>query len=81
MTAPARAEVVEHRTRAGRLDYVTVEREPDGVVRVLGWYPSRSAAQRAVDHDADTAPLAVRAVAAVVGPFLRPLLVRPGLIR
>lgn len=81
MTALPSTQVVEHRTRAGRLDYVTVEREPDGVVRVLGWYPSRTAAQRAVDHAADTAPLAVRAVAAAIGPFLRPLLVRPGLIR
>ena len=81
MTAPARAQVVEHRTREGRLDYVTVEREPGGVVRVLGWYPSRSAAQRALDQAAGQVPLPLRAVGAVAGPFLRPLLARPGLIR
>jgi hypothetical protein len=41
MTAvAARADLPEvraHRTREGRLDYVTVVREQDGVVRVLGW--------------------------------------------
>ena len=78
MTALPTTQVVAHRTRAGRLDYVTVEREPGGVVRVLGWYPSRSAAQRALDHAAGTAPLAARAVAGAVGRLLRPLLVRPG---
>ena len=62
-------EVRPHRTREGRLDYVTVQHEPDGVVRVLGWYDSRSAAQRAVDHLVTApAPLVLRAVGMVLRP-------------
>ena len=46
----AGVEVRPHRTRAGRLDYVTVQHEADGVVRVLGWYATRSSAQRALEE-------------------------------
>jgi hypothetical protein len=71
---PAGVEVRPHRTRAGRLDYVTVQREPDGVVRVLGWYSTRSSAQRALeDRGAGVLPFLLRAAAAVLREVSRPL--------
>ena len=67
-------EVRPHRTRTGRLDYVTVQHEPDGVVRVLGWYATRSSAQRALDErSGGVASALLRAAASVLRGISRPL--------
>jgi len=85
MTAVATREVLPevrpHRTRGGRLDYVTVQREADGVVRVLGWYDTRYAADRSL-HPAHLGPATALHVAATVatiaGRLVRPRLIRWG---
>ena len=75
---PARPpEVRPHRTREGRLDYVTVQREPDGVVRVLGWYDSRSAAARSL-HPGHLGPATALGVVATAASALRAGLIRLG---
>jgi hypothetical protein len=77
---PGLPEVRPHRTRGGRLGYVTVLREPDGVVRVLGWYDSRSDADRSL-HPAHLGPATALRVVATLATAVRTRLVRPGLIR
>ena len=76
-------EVRPHRTREGRLDFVTVQREADGVVRVLGWFDTRTAAEGSL-HPAHRGAVAALdlavALAGVATRALRPRLIRPRLI-
>ena len=77
-TSTGLPEVRRHRTREGRLDYVTVLREPDGVVRVLGWFDTWNDADRSLHpaHRGAAAALdAVLSVASVATRLIRPRLI------
>ncbi|GAA1914513.1 hypothetical protein [Nocardioides marmoribigeumensis] len=71
-------EVRAHRTREGRLDYVTVQRESGGVVRVLGWFDTWSEADRSIHPGRRGAELALDVVGVVASVALR--VIRPRLI-